>query len=129
MTPVPITCGMAHPAMACPAPLIAATPAPRRQLRALLPVALALLTQAGLAVLPLARPPSALAASALLETVKQNPALARSLCDQFKKSNAAGQSAMGPESIASVAGSQGLSKVDAEILITYVIGMNCPDVR
>jgi len=28
-----------------------------------------------------------------------------------------------------VASSQGLSTLDAEVLTTYVIGLNCPDVR
>jgi hypothetical protein len=69
------------------------------------------------------------AASALLETVKQNPALAKSLCAQFKQLNASGRSATAPDSIAMVASSQGLSQVDAEVLTTYVIGLHCPDVR
>ena len=69
------------------------------------------------------------AASALLETVKQNPALAKSLCAQFKQLNAAGRSATSAESIAVVASSQGLSQMDAEVLATYVIGLHCPDVR
>jgi hypothetical protein len=69
------------------------------------------------------------AASALLESVKQNPALAQSLCAQFKQINAAGRSATAPDSIAMVASSQGLSQVDAEVLATYVIGLHCPDVR
>jgi hypothetical protein len=69
------------------------------------------------------------AASALLETVKQNPALARSLCERFKQYNAEGKSATSKESIAWVASSQSLSPVDAEVLSTYVIGLHCPDVR
>lgn len=69
------------------------------------------------------------AASALLESVKQNPARAKSLCAQFKQLNAAGRSATSPESIAMVASSQGLSTMDAEVLTTYVIGLHCPDVR
>lgn len=69
------------------------------------------------------------AASALLESVKQNPALAKSLCAQFKQLNASGRSATAPESIAMVASSQGLSQLDAEVLATYVIGLHCPDVR
>lgn len=69
------------------------------------------------------------AASALLELVKENPALAKSLCAQFKQINAAGRSATDKESVAMVARSQGLSMVDAELLATYVIGLHCPDVR
>lgn len=89
-----------------------------------LPAVLTLLLAASLAL-----PRTAVAASALLESVKQNPALARSLCEQFKQANAAGQSAMGRESLAKVAASQGLSSIDAEVLTTYVIGLYCPDVR
>jgi hypothetical protein len=69
------------------------------------------------------------AASALLESVKQNPALARSLCDRFKQYNAQGISATSKESVGWVASSQGLSPIDAEVLSTYVIGLHCPDVR
>jgi hypothetical protein len=82
----------------------------------------------GLAVIPLLL--SSLPATAgMLDTVKQNPALARSLCEQFKQLNASGQSATSKESIARVATSQGLSTIDAEVLTTYVIGLHCPDVR
>ncbi|MEB3244298.1 MAG: hypothetical protein VKO44_11765 [Cyanobacteriota bacterium] len=90
------------------------------RLSALLGVALALSVAAA---------PPLRAASALLESVKQNPALAKSLCAQFKQLNAAGRSATAPDSIAMVASSQGLSQVDAEVLATYVIGLHCPDVR
>jgi hypothetical protein len=74
-------------------------------------------------------PGDARAASALLETVKQNPELARTLCGQFKAINAEGRSALSRESVARVASSQGLSQKDAEVLTTYVIGLHCPDVR
>lgn len=80
-------------------------------------------------LLSLATPHPLQAASALLETVKQNPALAKSLCAQFKQLNAAGRSATAPDSISMVASSQGLSQMDAEVLTTYVIGLHCPDVR
>lgn len=112
MTPVPMTSGLAHSA------------APHRGLS--LP---ATLLTGLLLALTLGMPPNAMAASGLLESVKQNPALARNLCEQFKQRNAAGQSAMAKESIAAVAASQGLSTVDAEVLTTYVIGLYCPDVR
>ncbi|MEB3166238.1 MAG: hypothetical protein VKO65_06160 [Cyanobacteriota bacterium] len=74
-------------------------------------------------------PGGAWAASALLETVKQNPELARTLCGQFKAINAEGRSALSRDSVARVASSQGLSQKDAEVLTTYVIGLHCPDVR
>jgi|GEM_PF-234205 len=82
----------------------------------------------GLAVIPLLLSPLP-ATAGMLDTVKQNPALARSLCEQFKQLNASGQSATSKESIARVAASQGLSSLDAEVLTTYVIGLHCPDVR
>lgn len=69
------------------------------------------------------------AASPLLESVKQNPALAKQMCARFKQLNAEGQSATSPAAIAAVASAQGLNTMDAEVLITYVIGLNCPDVR
>ena len=91
-----------------------------------LPLALA----AGLAFGVIAAPiGSASAASALLESVKQNPELAKRLCGQFKALNADGKPATSRESIARVAESQGLSLMDAEVLTTYVIGLHCPDVR
>ncbi len=89
-----------------------------------------LVSAAGLAFLVAFAPASAVkAASPLLETVKQNPALARQMCVRFKQLNAEGQSATSRQSIAAVAAAQGLSPMDAEVLITYVIGLNCPDVR
>lgn len=80
-------------------------------------------------VVSVALQPPLLAASALLESVKQNPGLAKKLCRQFKEMNAQGKSATSKESIAMVASSQNLSPVDAEVLATYVIGLHCPDVR
>ena len=82
----------------------------------------------GLAMIPLLLSPLP-AAAGMLDTVKQNPALARSLCEQFKQLNASGQSATSKEAIAKLAASQGLSTLDAEVLTTYVIGLHCPDVR
>ncbi|MFM7314687.1 MAG: hypothetical protein ACKO0M_16255 [Cyanobium sp.] len=83
----------------------------------------------GLVLCSLAIAPSARAASPLLESVKQNPTLARQMCASFKQLNAQGESATSRASIAAVAAAQGLSPLDAEVLITYVIGLHCPDVR
>jgi hypothetical protein len=83
------------------------------------------LCAAGLAT---AVPSSADAQSALLESVKQNPALARSMCEDFKKLNAQGISATSPGAIANLASSRGLSPMDAEVLATYVIGLHCSSV-
>ena len=77
----------------------------------------------------LAVSPQTHAQSSLLESVKRNPGEARALCQQFKSFNARGESALSPQSIAVVAGQRNLSSTDAEIVVTYAIGMNCPDVR
>ena len=68
-------------------------------------------------------------ASPLLESVKQNKQLAQQLCGDFRKLNASGEKAHGAAAVRSIANSQGLSTIDAEILTTYVVGMYCPDVR
>ncbi|WP_232756075.1 hypothetical protein [Vulcanococcus limneticus] len=93
-----------------------------RQLRTLLAVALAI-PAAGMVALP------ARANSPLLDSVKQNPQLARSLCNDLKALNAQGLSATSPQAVAMVASRQGLNKTDAEILTTYVVGLHCPEVR
>lgn len=72
---------------------------------------------------------SAMAASALLESVKQNPQLAKSLCAEFRKLNSQGVRSSSPQAIAMVASRQGISLPDAEIVTTYVVGLHCPDVR
>ena len=50
-------------------------------------------------------------------------------CARFSQLNAEGVSATSKRSIEEVAAKQGLSPVDAEVLITYVIGLYCPDAR
>ena len=69
------------------------------------------------------------AQSALLESVKQNPGRAKALCNQLKGFNAQGESATSPQVVGQVARQENLSPVDSEVLITYVIGLYCPDVR
>ncbi|CAK6688673.1 MULTISPECIES: hypothetical protein [unclassified Synechococcus] len=85
--------------------------------------ALAVFMGAGLPFTPLQ------AASPLLESVKQNPQLAKRICADLRQLNSRGVSSNSPEAIAMVAQSQGLSSTDAEILTTYVVGLHCPDVR
>lgn len=87
--------------------------------------ALALLL-GGLAILP---PQPVRAQSSLLDSVKQNPQRARSLCAELKALNGQGVSYTSPQAVSQVAASQGLSSTDAEILSTYVVGLYCPDVR
>jgi hypothetical protein len=85
--------------------------------------ALAGLIAAGLQLTPLQ------AASPLLESVKQNPQLAKQICADLRQLNSRGVSSNSPEAVAMVSRSQGLSSTDAEILSTYVVGLHCPDVR
>ncbi|MEB3321818.1 MAG: hypothetical protein VKI81_03245 [Synechococcaceae cyanobacterium] len=102
----------------------------RRRLPSPAPRASRVALVAGLALgVALAGAGASRAASQLLESVKQNPALAQELCNRFKALNAQGKSATSGESIAMVASSQNLSTIDAEVLATYVIGLYCPDVR
>ena len=69
------------------------------------------------------------AQSTLLESVKRNPEEARALCRRFKDLNAKGISASSTQAISEVSKKKNLSLIDAEVLSTYVIGLNCPDVR
>ena len=82
-----------------------------------------------LLLLTIAIAPIAKAQSTLLESVKRNPEEARALCRRFKDLNAKGISASSSQAISEVSRQKNLSPIDAEILSTYVIGLNCPDVR
>ena len=88
-------------------------------------LALLLPTLSFLAASPLA---FAQSPSTLLEGVKRNPEEAREMCNSFQTMNAAGKSALTPESIQALAKQRGLSYEDAEIVGTYVIGLHCQDV-
>lgn len=94
--------------------------APRSAPRGLVWLAVALLWAGGGA---------ALAQSALLDSVKNNPAKGRALCAQLKQLYDEGLSSTSSEVVSKVAKEQNLSLVDAEVLNTYVVGMYCPDVR
>ena len=65
----------------------------------------------------------------LLESVKRNPEEAKAMCKKFKSMNAKKIKALSAASIKEIAKARNLSETDAEILSTYVIGLNCPDVR
>ena len=69
------------------------------------------------------------AQSALLESVKANPARAKALCAQLRQLNAQGLASNSPQAVSMVAREQNLSPMDAEVLTTYVVGLHCPDVR
>ena len=69
------------------------------------------------------------AESDLLDNVKRNPEKAKAMCRSFRKMNDNGKSAYSKKATRKVAKSQNLTFQDAEILVTYVVGMHCPDVR
>ena len=82
----------------------------------------------GLAVV-LAPNTAAAADSDLLHGVKSNPQEAKAMCKSFRDQNVRGASAYDRATTREVAESRQLSKPDAEVLITYVVGIHCPDVR
>ena len=82
----------------------------------------------GLAVV-LAPSTAAAADSDLLNGVKSNPQEAKAMCQDFKDLNERGKSAYDRATTRNVAQSRQISKPDAEVLITYVVGIHCPDVR
>ena len=69
------------------------------------------------------------AESDLLNSVKRNPAKAKAMCLSFREMNENDKSAYSKKATRKVAKSQNLNFQDAEILVTYVVGMYCPDVR
>ena len=69
------------------------------------------------------------AESDLLNNVKRNPEEAKAMCHSFQELNDNGKSAYSKKSILKVAKNQNLNFQDAEILVTYVVGIHCPDVR
>jgi hypothetical protein len=69
------------------------------------------------------------AQSQLLESVKQNPALAKQLCAELRQMNGSGIASTSNQAIKTIAQQRQLSFTDAEILTTYVVGIYCPDVR
>ena len=71
----------------------------------------------------------AAADSELLNSVKRNPQLAQAMCSRFQDLNAQGKSAYSKKVTREIANEQNISKQDAEVLVTYVVGMHCPDVR
>ena len=72
---------------------------------------------------------AAAADSELLNRVKRNPELAKAMCWRFQDLNASGKSAYAKNVTRDIASEQKLSRQDAEVLVTYVVGMHCPDVR
>lgn len=93
----------------------------------LLPIPLPIL--ASLLTLLVQAPLAAMAQSSILESVRQNPAQAKALCEQLRQLNTQGVSSTSQEAVRMVAQQQNLSMMDAEVLTTYVVGLHCPDVR
>lgn len=94
-------------------------------LRSLLPALLG-------TVLPLSVPlglPVFAQQSALLDAVKQNPQRGKALCQQLRQYNAQDLSFTSAQVTQAIARQQSLSPADAEVLVTYVVGLYCPDVR
>ena len=73
--------------------------------------------------------PIGAADSDLLNSVKRNPEKAKEMCRSFRQMNANGRSPFSKAYINQVAASENLSFQDAEILMTYIVGMHCDDVR
>jgi len=67
--------------------------------------------------------------SALLESVKQNPQRGKALCQELRQLNGQGISFTSSQVTSMVAREQNLSSADAEVLLTYVVGFYCPDLR
>ncbi len=88
------------------------------------------LTTAFIALALLGSPLLVVAAdSDLLNSVKRNPEKAKAMCRSFRQINANGQSPFSKQYINKVAASENLSFQDAEILLIYIVGMHCDDVR
>ena len=69
----------------------------------------------------------AIAQSRLLEGVKNNPAEAKSICQNFKELNKEDISATSPQSIQKISTQKNISEVDAEVLSMYVRALYCPE--
>ena len=67
--------------------------------------------------------------SDLLNSVKRNPEKAKTMCRRFQQMNSNGQSPFSEAFINQIAANENLSFQDAEILMTYTVGMHCDDVR
>ena len=82
-----------------------------------------------LIIFALAATPGVHAQSQILESVKQNPQEALSLCKHFQDLNSQGISTSSKKAIAEISRKKNLSEIDAEILSIYVIGLYCPQVK
>ena len=67
--------------------------------------------------------------ASLLDSIKQNPQRGQVLCGQLRQLNAQGISFTSSQVTTMVSAQQGLSPADSEVLVTYAVGLYCPDVR
>ena len=67
--------------------------------------------------------------SDLLNSVKRNPEKAKAMCSSFRQMNANDRSPFSKPYINQFAATEKLGFQDAEILMTYIVGMHCADVR
>ena len=68
-----------------------------------------------------------IAQSRILESVKRDPAEAKSICESFKELNKENISASSQKSIQKISIQKNVSEVEAEILSMYVRGLYCPE--
>ena len=64
----------------------------------------------------------------LLDNVRNNPEEAIKLCEKFKEFNAKGISVNSDEAVNYVSQKNNISKINAEILSIYVVGLHCPNI-
>ena len=77
----------------------------------------------------LATTPTVKAQSNLLESVKRDPKEAIAFCKEFRSLNSQGESATSQRAITELSGKKNITKIEAEILSIYIIGLHCPEVK
>ena len=80
-------------------------------------------------ILAVTLPAVTLAQSSLFDSIKQSPEEASHLCSYFSSLNQKSISAYSAQSINQVALARNISVTEAEVLVTYVVGLACPGVR
>ncbi|GCE64240.1 hypothetical protein OMCYN_00145 [cyanobiont of Ornithocercus magnificus] len=74
-------------------------------------------------------PAVTLAQSGLFDSIKQSPEEASRLCNYFSSLNQKSISAYSAQAINQIALARNISVTEAEVLVTYVVGLSCPGVR
>jgi hypothetical protein len=70
-----------------------------------------------------------LARSQLLDSVRRNEARAQGICNRLRTLKGQGVPYTSPQANSTIAAQEGVSLMEAEVLITYVVDRHCPDVR